>query len=85
MRRSILLALSAVAVAGSLNSAAAQGPAKPSQQKSAKAQPPAALPLKPVAFPPFAERNLKDGAQVIVVENHERRDPWTVARRGTFG
>lgn len=33
---------------------------------------PPALPLAPLAFPAFAERVLKSGAQVIVVENHEQ-------------
>ena len=72
MRRSIYLAVTAVVVAGALNSVAAQAPAKSSQQKAAKAQPPAALPLKPVAFPPFAEASLSQGAQLLVVENHEQ-------------
>jgi zinc protease len=35
-------------------------------------KPPAALPMGPVAFPAFAERTLKSGAQVLVVENHEQ-------------
>src|SRR5919106_4744837 len=72
MRRSILLALSAVAVAGSLSTASAQGAKKAVQQKAAKAQPPAALPLAPVAFPAFAERTLSQGAQLLVVENREQ-------------
>lgn len=68
MRKSILLTLSALAVVGSLNSLAAQT----DQQKPAKAQPPAALPLARVAFPPFVERTLNQGAQLLVVQNHEQ-------------
>src|SRR5687767_3420019 len=34
--------------------------------------PPPALPLAPVAFPAFVERSLSNGAQVLVVENHEQ-------------
>lgn len=69
MRTGIRLALSAVALAGALNTVAAQNA---SQQKPPKAQPPAALPLGPVAFPAFAERSLSQGAQLLVVENHEQ-------------
>ena len=69
MRRQFILALGAVAVVSSAQSAAAQSTkaAKPTKQP-----PPAALPLSPVAFPPFAERTLNNGAQVLVVENHEQ-------------
>lgn len=37
-----------------------------------KEQPPAPGPLRPVEFPAFHERTLKNGAQVIIVENHEQ-------------
>lgn len=69
MRRNILMSLAAVAVAGSMTTATAQQGA---QTQTAKAKPPAALPIKPVAFPPFAERTLSNGAQVLIVENHEQ-------------
>ncbi|MBI4409997.1 MAG: insulinase family protein [Gemmatimonadetes bacterium] len=36
------------------------------------AEPPVALPLEAVAFPAFHERTLANGAQVIIVENHEQ-------------
>lgn len=35
-------------------------------------KPPPPLPMGPVSFPAFAERTLKNGAQVLVVENHEQ-------------
>lgn len=37
-----------------------------------KEQPPAPAPLRPVEFPAFHERTLKNGAQVIIVENREQ-------------
>lgn len=37
-----------------------------------KEEPPAPAPLRPVEFPAFHERTLKNGAQVIIVENHEQ-------------
>jgi len=37
-----------------------------------KEQPPAPAPLRPVEFPAFHERTLKNGVQVIIVENHEQ-------------
>ncbi len=40
-------------------------------QRSLKTPPPP-LPMNPVAFPPFVERTLNNGAQVLVVENHEQ-------------
>lgn len=59
MRRSISMALSALALMSA--SASAQ-----------KQTPPPALPLSPVAFPPFVERTLSNGARVLIVENHEQ-------------
>ncbi|HUP88332.1 MAG TPA: pitrilysin family protein [Longimicrobiales bacterium] len=59
MRRSITMALSALALMSA--SASAQ-----------KQTPPPALPLSPVAFPPFVERTLSNGARVLIVENHEQ-------------
>lgn len=59
MKRTWILTLAAIVAAAS--SAAAQGP-----------KPPPPLPMGPVAFPAFAERTLSNGAQVIVVENHEQ-------------
>ncbi len=38
----------------------------------AQESPPGPLPLDPVSFPEFFERTLSNGAQVIVVENHEQ-------------
>lgn len=69
MRRSIFVALAALALSGSFDFIAAQTDA---QKGAAKAKPPAALPLGKVAFPPFIERALKPGAQLLVVENHEQ-------------
>src|SRR5690606_9767432 len=37
-----------------------------------KEPPPAPAPLRPVEFPAFHERTLKNGARVIIVENHEQ-------------
>jgi predicted Zn-dependent peptidase len=59
MNRNHILTL--VAVLAAATTASAQAP-----------KPPAALPMGPVAFPAFAERTLKSGAQVLVVENHEQ-------------
>jgi zinc protease len=59
MKKIFLLTLTALTAAAS--NAAAQGP-----------KPPPPLPMGPVAFPAFAERTLKSGAQVLVVENHEQ-------------
>ncbi|MGQ0814109.1 MAG: M16 family metallopeptidase [Gemmatimonadota bacterium] len=59
MRKTFLLTLTAVMAAASLGSAQAPKPPPP-------------LPMGPVAFPAFAERTLKSGAQVLVVENHEQ-------------
>lgn len=59
MKKIFLLTLTALMAAAS--SASAQGP-----------KPPPPLPMGPVAFPAFAERTLKSGAQVLVVENHEQ-------------
>lgn len=59
--RSIFLTVSALAIAGGMSGLAAQKPA-----------PPPALALGPVSFPAFTERALSNGAQVVVVENHEQ-------------
>lgn len=59
MKKTHILTLAALLTTA--GSAAAQAP-----------RPPAALPMSPVAFPAFAERTLKNGAQVLVVENHEQ-------------
>src|SRR5687768_4123564 len=67
--RSILLSTATMLVAGAMSVAAAQQGA---QTQTVAAKPPAPLPMKPVAFPPFAERSLKSGAQMLVVENHEQ-------------
>lgn len=42
------------------------------RQQRRRAEPPPALPMKPVSFPAYRERALANGAQVIVVENHEQ-------------
>jgi zinc protease len=65
MRNRILFTVSALVLFGT-GSAFAQA-----QTRSLKV-PPAALPLGPVAFPAFVERTLSNGAQVLVVENHEQ-------------
>lgn len=59
MKKIFLLTLTALMAVAT--SASAQGP-----------KPPPPLPMGPVAFPAFAERTLKNGAQVLVVENHEQ-------------
>ncbi|MGQ0560980.1 MAG: M16 family metallopeptidase [Gemmatimonadota bacterium] len=59
MKKNPILAVTAVLVASA--TAFAQGP-----------QVPPPLPMGPIAFPAFAERTLKSGAQTIVVENHEQ-------------
>ncbi len=41
------------------------------QTKSMKTPPPP-LPMQPVAFPAFVENSLNNGAQLIIVENHEQ-------------
>ncbi|HET9440974.1 MAG TPA: insulinase family protein [Longimicrobiales bacterium] len=65
MHNRMLFTLNALLLAGST---AAFGQA---QTKSLKTPPPA-LPMAPVAFPAFVERSLANGAQVLVVENHEQ-------------
>lgn len=72
MRKSIFLALTALAVAGSMTNAAAQAAKKAPPQVAKKQLPPPALPMGPIAFPPFTEKTLNDGAQVLIVENHEQ-------------
>src|SRR5688572_33225425 len=51
--------------------AASSAFAQSAQTRTLKS-PPAALPMNPVAFPAFVERTLSNGAQVLVVENHEQ-------------
>jgi zinc protease len=64
MRNRILLTVSALLLsAGSVFGQA---------QTRALKTPPPALPMQPVAFPAFVERALNNGAQVVVVENHEQ-------------
>jgi zinc protease len=58
-------------VVAALASILAPAPAA-AQRKERKEAPPAPLPMQPVAFPGFTERTLSNGAQVIVVENHEQ-------------
>lgn len=41
------------------------------QETRRKEAPPAPLPEKPVAFPEYHERTLRNGVRIIVVENHE--------------
>lgn len=73
MRRSIFLALLALAATGSMTNAVAQGKkVVPAAQTAKKQQPPPALPMGPIAFPPFTEKTLNNGAQVLIVENHEQ-------------
>ena len=72
MHKSIYMSVAALALAGALSTAAAQGGKAKPVQVAQKAKPPAALPMGPVAFPAFAEKTLTNGAQVLVVENHEQ-------------
>jgi zinc protease len=65
MRNRMYLAASAL-VLTSASSAFAQATTKSLQT------PPPPLPMGAVAFPAFVERSLSNGAQVIVVENHEQ-------------
>ncbi|HEY0809601.1 MAG TPA: pitrilysin family protein, partial [Longimicrobiales bacterium] len=66
MRNQTLFNVSVLVLAAA-SSAFAQG----AQTRTLKS-PPAALPMNPVAFPAFVERSLSNGAQVLVVENHEQ-------------
>lgn len=59
MKTRMIFTLAALMAAAT--TARAQGP-----------KPPPPLPMGPVSFPAFAERTLKNGAQVLVVENHEQ-------------
>lgn len=65
MRNRMLFTVSALVLA---SASTAFGQAQTRTLKS----PPAALPMGPVAFPPFVERSLSGGAQVLVVEHHEQ-------------
>jgi zinc protease len=65
MRNRMLFTVSALLLSG--GAVFAQGP----QTRTLKSPPPA-LPMGPVAFPAFVERTLSNGAQVLVVENHEQ-------------
>jgi zinc protease len=65
MRNRILFAASALVLA---STATAFGQATTKSLKT----PPPPLPMGPVAFPAFVERTLSNGAQVLVVENHEQ-------------
>jgi zinc protease len=68
MKRTATFGLAALALLalGSPSPLAAQQTARP------RVQPPAPLPSKPAAFPPFVERTLANGAKVIVVEDHKQ-------------
>ena len=44
----------------------------PAPMESFPSSPPAPLPVEDVDFPDFAERTLRNGARLIVVENHEQ-------------
>jgi zinc protease len=65
MRNRILFAVGALVLASTTS---AFGQASTKALKS----PPPPLPMGPVAFPAFVERTLSNGAQVLVVENHEQ-------------
>ena len=65
MRNRMLFAVSALVLAGTTS---AFGQATTKSLKT----PPPPLPMGPVAFPAFVERTLSNGAQVLVVENHEQ-------------
>jgi zinc protease len=65
MRNRMLFAVS-VLVLTSTTAALGQATTKSMQT------PPPPLPMGPVAFPAFVERSLSNGAQVLVVENHEQ-------------
>jgi zinc protease len=65
MRNKTTIALAALMLA-TASSAFAQA-----QTRTLKSPPPP-LPMGPVAFPAFVERSLSNGAQVLVVENHEQ-------------
>lgn len=60
----------ALLAAGAPVRAGAQEARRPEAKQ--KEAPPAPLPPRPVAFPAFHERTLRNGARVIVVENHEQ-------------
>jgi zinc protease len=46
-------------------------PADTTPARPARAAPPAPLPMRPVAFPPFHEATLPNGLRLIVVEKHD--------------
>lgn len=45
--------------------------AQVTDREEARVEPPPPLPPRPVSFPPFVERRLSNGAEVIIVEDHK--------------
>jgi zinc protease len=50
---------------------AVAAPVDTTPAQPARAEPPAPLPMRPVAFPPFREATLPNGLRLIVVEKHD--------------
>lgn len=72
-RRSIAPAIAlALAACGGAESVEAPAPQPAPEQATFPSEPPAPLPVEDVDFPDYDERTLRNGARLIVVENHEQ-------------
>ena len=72
LHRAIAIPLAGLTLVLAACGGAAPAPVSPSPRPDAPVGPPAPLPVADVDFPEYTERTLRNGARLVVVENHEQ-------------